>query len=81
VVNDADKLEALGATWIARAFQRTNAFDRSISIESIPQKYLVGRKPIYDSFHTETGKKMAVERFEFLVSFIDQFQREMNLET
>lgn len=81
IVNDADKLEAIGATWIARAFQRTNAFDRSISIESIPQKYLLGRKPIFDSFHTEMGKKMAVRRFEFLLAFIEQFQREMSLET
>jgi len=81
VVNDADKLEALGATWVARAFQRTSAFNRKTSIEVIPKKYLEGRKPIFDSFHTETGKKMAVQRFEFLLSFIDQFQCELNLET
>jgi uncharacterized protein len=80
VVNDADKLEALGATWVARAFQRTNAFDRHISIESIPQKYLEGRRPILDSFHTETVKEMALQRYRFLTAFIEQFQREMNLE-
>ncbi len=80
IVNDADKLEALGATWIARAFQRTNAFDRSISIESIPKKYLEGRKPILDGFHTESVKEMAKQRYKFLESFIEQFQSEMNLE-
>jgi len=80
VVNDADKLEALGATWVARAFQRTNAFDRHISIESIPKKYLEGRGPILDSFHTETVKEIALQRYRFLTAFIEQFQREMNFE-
>lgn len=80
IVNDADKLEALGATWVARAFQRTNAFDRHISIESIPGKYLEGRRPILDSFHTESVKEMALQRYLFLTDFIEQFQREMNFE-
>lgn len=80
IVNDADKLEALGATWVARAFQRSNAFDRHISIESIPGKYLEGRKPILDSFHTESAKEMALQRYRFLTAFIEQFQREMNFE-
>jgi uncharacterized protein len=80
IVNDADRLELIGATWVARAFQRTNAFDRSISIESIPDKYLKGRKQILDGFHTEIAKKMGTERYDFLESFIEQFQREMRLE-
>lgn len=81
VVNDADKLEILGATWVARAFQRTNAFDRHIGIESIPQKYLKGKERLLDSFHTETANRMAVQRYRFLESFNEQFQRELCLET
>lgn len=80
VVNDADKLEDMGATWVARAFQRTNAFDRHISIESISKKYLEGRKYILDGFHTESFKKIAQQRYRFLTTFIEQFQKEMNFE-
>jgi len=81
VVNDADKLEALGATWVARAFQRTNAFDRRISIESIPEKYLIGRKAFLENIHIEAVKEIAEQRYRFLESFIEQFQRELRLET
>jgi uncharacterized protein len=80
IVSDADRLEALGATWVARAFQRTNAFDRRISIESIPQKYLEGRKSFLDDFHTESVKEIAIQRYRFLTDFIEQFQKEMNFE-
>ena len=80
IVSDADKLEAIGATWVARAFQRTNAFDRSISIESIMEKWLKGRKPIHDNLYTESAKKIGAQRYRFLEVFIEQFQREMQLE-
>jgi uncharacterized protein len=81
IVSDADKLELLGATWIARAFQRTSAFDRHLGIESVPERFLSGKDMLLDAFHTETAKTMAAERYGFLVSFIKQFQRELNLET
>jgi uncharacterized protein len=78
VVSDADRLEALGATWVARAFQRTNAFDRRISIESIPQKYLEGRKSFLDDIYTESVKEIAIQRYRFLNDFIIQFKKEMD---
>jgi uncharacterized protein len=81
IVYDADKLEALGATWIARAFQRTSAFDRQLGIESVPERYLNEKESILGVFHTETAKKMAVGRYWFLVSFNQQFQRELRMET
>lgn len=81
IVSDADKLELLGATWIARAFQRTSAFDRRHGIESVPERFLCDKDRLPNALHTETAKKMATERYKFLVSFIEQFQRELNLET
>jgi uncharacterized protein len=82
VVNDADRLEALGATWVARAFQRTSAFDRHLGIESVPERFLNGKERLTaDLFHTEKAKTMAAERYKFLVTFNKQFQRELRLET
>lgn len=82
IVADADRLESLGATWIARAFQRTSAFDKRIGIESIPVKYLEERRHWnIDVFYSPTAKQMAVRRQQFLVSFMEQFQRELELET
>ena len=81
IVSDADKLELLGATWIARAFQRTSAFDRHLGIESVPERFLSDKDTLPNAFHTETAKTMAAERYRFLVSFSKQFQRELNLET
>jgi HD superfamily phosphodiesterase len=79
IVADADKLDSLGATWVARAFQRTSAFDRTIGIESIPTKYLIGRESYLPHFYSKTAKEIATQRSKFLISFIEQFEREMNL--
>ena len=82
IVNDADKLEMLGATWVARAFQRTSAFDRHLGIESVPERFLYSKEKLLpDAFHTESARKMATERHKFLISFDRQFQRELCLET
>ena len=81
IVNDSDKLEMLGATWIARAFQRTSAFDKRLGIESIPERFLNSKEKLLpDAFHTETARKMAAERHRFLISFNRQFQRELHNE-
>lgn len=81
IVNDADKLEQLGATWVARAFQRTSAFDKTLGIESVPERLLDNKEKIpLDSFHTETAATMAAERKKFLVAFNEQFRRELGLE-
>ena len=61
IVNDADRLELLGATWIARAFQRTSAFDRRLGIESVPERFLGGKEKLLpDDFHTGIAKKMGI---------------------
>ncbi len=80
VVADADKLDALGATWVARAFQRTNAFNRTLRIESIPEKYFKGKERFLDHFYSRSAREMAVQRYRFLNAFNEQFQKELNLE-
>jgi HD superfamily phosphodiesterase len=80
IVADADKLDSLGATWVARGFQRTNAFDKRLGIESIPDKYLKGKEKYLNHFYSESARKMAAERYQFLAAFIEQFEKEMKLE-
>ena len=83
VVQDADRLDAIGAIGIARAFNyggfRNNiiynpdANGRGKStIGHFYEKLLV----LKDLMNTETGKKLAIERHNFLEMFLEQFYKE-----
>ncbi len=96
VVQDADRLDALGAIGIARTFNYGGFKNRVLYDPSIPPKnnmtpneYRASKAPTINHFyekllllkdlmHTETGKKMAVKRHEFMENYLSQFYAEWN---
>ena len=90
ILQDADNLEALGAICIARVFvyngfHRLPIYDPNIE----PDKEYYGQettainhfyekilkiKP--ETFHTTLAKKIAKERYNFIVTFLEQFKAE-----
>jgi uncharacterized protein len=96
IVQDADRLDAIGAVGIARAFNYGGFKGREIydpaegyghppnlgaerlksssTIHHFYEKLLV----LKDLMNTATGKKLAEERHDFMVRYLDQFFREWN---
>ena len=94
VVQDADRLDALGAVGIARTFNYGGFKNRALYDPSIPpnlnmtkEQYKNSSAPTINHFYekllllkdlmnTETGKKIAQERHDFMVTFLNQFYQE-----
>jgi uncharacterized protein len=98
VVQDADRLDAMGAIGIARAFnyggyKGNEIYDplerylnppgpgvaqlkSSSTIHHFYEKLLV----LKDLMNTVTGKKLAAERHDFMIRYLDQFFSEWNME-
>jgi len=96
IVQDADRLDAMGAIGIARAFNYGGFKGREIydpragyitppshshnsrnsvsTVHHFYDKLLVLR----DLMNTPTGRKLADERHDFMVRYLDQFFREWN---
>lgn len=74
VVQDADRLDALGAVGIARTFAYGGLHGRPLrdSIRHFHEKLLL----LKDMMNTETGKQLAEERDSFLRAFLDRYDRE-----
>ena len=75
IVQDADRLDALGAIGIARTFAYGGKHGRSIeaSVEHFHEKLLL----IKDMMNTSEAKKIANERHAFLEAFIDELNNEI----
>lgn len=77
IVQDADRLDAIGAIGIARTFQYAGAsgtalYGESSAIAHFEEKLL----KLADGMHTPRAKQIACERHAFLVSFHERFKAE-----
>jgi len=95
IVQDADRLDAIGAIGIARTFNYGGFKNREIynpSIKPNPNQskeaYKKSTAPSINHFYekllllkdlmnTDTGKKMAQERHDYMLGFLDQFYSEV----
>jgi uncharacterized protein len=78
VLSDADKLDAIGAIGVARAFIVAGEKGRSIeeTLKHFEEKLL----KLKDLLYTETAKKLAERRHEFLKRFYEEIKRELEFE-
>ena len=75
IVQDADRLDAIGAIGIARTFAYGGEHGRSLeaSVQHFYDKLLL----LKDMMNTETAKQLAVERHRFLESFLKELDAEL----
>lgn len=94
IVRDADRLDAIGAIGIARAFAYGGAKGRKLydqeeqaRTEMTESEYRTGGMSTVTHFYekllllkelmvTDSGKQMAEERHQFMLSFLEQLQNE-----
>lgn len=74
IVQDADRIDAMGAVGIARAFAYGGAKRRSLadSLSHFDEKLLL----LYDLLNTAEAKRIALPRHRFLQAFYDQYKAE-----
>ena len=96
VVQDADRLDAIGAIGIARTFNYGGFKNHKIYDPGVPvnlkmtkDEYKKSTAPTLNHFYekllllknlmnTESGKKIAQKRHEYMQGFLDQFYKEWN---
>ncbi|MDT0645559.1 HD domain-containing protein [Zunongwangia sp. F260] len=96
IVQDADRLDAIGAIGIARTFnyggfKGRGLYDPEIepNLHMTKEEYKASNAPTINHFYekllllkdrmnTETGRKIAAERHQFMELYLDQFYKEWN---
>ena len=75
IVQDADRLDALGAIGIARTFAFGGERKRSIqdSVQHFYDKLLL----LKDEMNTQEGKRLAQKRHELMVQFLEELNQEL----
>lgn len=94
VVQDADRLDAIGAIGIARCFNYGGFKNRPLynpeikpNLKMTKAEYKAANAPtinhfyeklllLKDQMNTKTGKKLAIERHQFMEHYLKQFYRE-----
>lgn len=74
ILSDADKLDAMGATGIARTFMQ--AGEEGSGIPGAVAHFHLKLLKLKDRMYTETAREIAEERHAFLVAFLRELERE-----
>ncbi len=76
VLSDADKLDAIGAIGIARAFIFSGEHGRSIeeTLKHFDEKLL----KLKDMLYTKTAKRIAEDRHKFMLEFYERLRKELD---